>query len=82
MLQAVPNKLPLATIGEYLRDPAAYDPVAAFERALARYGREVVEALGRPEPNVRPPRDIAELVHVLAPGVEAARASALLREFV
>jgi hyaluronoglucosaminidase len=81
MLQAVANKLPLATVAEYLRDPAAYDPVAALERALARYGREVVESLGRPAPDVRPPDDVAGLVEALALGVDAATGAALLGAF-
>ena len=47
MLQAVPSKLPLATVADWARDPAAYDPLASFERALRAYGAEVVEALAR-----------------------------------
>jgi hyaluronoglucosaminidase len=49
MLQAVPSKLPLATVADFLRDPHGYKPVAAFERALHEYGDEVeaaVRALG------------------------------------
>ena len=45
MLQAVPSKLPLATIADYLRDPAGYDPARSFERALGEYGAEVTEAV-------------------------------------
>jgi hyaluronoglucosaminidase len=82
MLQAVPSKLPLATIAEYLRDPAAYEPVAAFERALARYGAEVVAALGDEEATVEPAADIASLVDRLALGVDAKTAKALLAPFV
>jgi hyaluronoglucosaminidase len=84
MLQAVPSKLPLATVGEYLRDPDAYDPVAAYERALARYGVEVVDALRRlaGEPaDVAPAADVAALVDALALGVDAATALALLEPF-
>jgi hyaluronoglucosaminidase len=84
MLQAVPSKLPLATVGEYLRDPDAYDPVAAYERALARYGAEVVDALRRlaGEPaDVAPAADVAALVDALALGVDAATALALLEPF-
>ena len=49
MLQAVPSKLPLATVADFLRDPRGYDPAAAFGRALREYGDEVeaaVRALG------------------------------------
>ena len=49
MLQAVPSKLPLATVADFLRDPQGYRPAAAFERALRDYGDEVeaaVRALG------------------------------------
>ncbi|MFL5955361.1 MAG: protein O-GlcNAcase [Gaiellaceae bacterium] len=45
MLQAVPSKLPLATVADFLRDPEAYDPEASFVRALRTYGDEVVAAL-------------------------------------
>ena len=45
MLQAVPSKLPLATIADFLRDPTCYDPVRSFERALSQYGAEVKEAV-------------------------------------
>lgn len=83
MVQAVPNKLPVATVAEYLRDPAGYDPVAAFERALGRYGAEVLEALCPATPaRVEAPADVAELVDALALGVDAATASALLRPHV
>jgi hyaluronoglucosaminidase len=86
MLQAVPSKLPLATVAEYLRDPESYDPDAAFERALARYGEEVVEALR----HLALPRlsgtsnvsDIGSLVDALTLGVDAATAVALLEPFV
>ncbi|MFL5928269.1 MAG: protein O-GlcNAcase [Gaiellaceae bacterium] len=45
MLQAVPSKLPLATVADYLRDPHGYDPDAAFARARDAYGAEVAAAL-------------------------------------
>jgi hypothetical protein len=45
MLQAVPSKLPLATIADFLRDPEGYDPEASFVRALEKYGDEVIAAL-------------------------------------
>jgi hyaluronoglucosaminidase len=84
MLQAVPSKLALATVGEYLRDPGAYEPVAAFERALARYGAEVVDALRGSEQvsDTGEVSDIAGLVDALALGVDAATAVALLEPFV
>jgi hyaluronoglucosaminidase len=83
MLQAVPGKLPLATVGEYLRDPVGYDPVGAFERALERYGAEVVDALRvlASPADVRPPRDVSALVEALALGVDAPTALALLEPF-
>jgi hyaluronoglucosaminidase len=82
MLQAVPSKLPLATVAEYLRDPAAYEPLAAFERALALYGAEVLAALGDDEATVEPAADVASLVDRLALGVDAKTAKALLAPFV
>ena len=84
MLPAVPNKLPLATVGEYLRDPAAYDPLSAFERSLAKHGAEVVDALRvlAPPADVRALRDVPSLVDALAPGVDAATALALLEPHV
>jgi hyaluronoglucosaminidase len=74
MLQAVPSKLPLATVADYLRDPAGYDPDASFERALREYGEEVIEAL-RALP-------AAGLAQSLAPGLSAAAALALLEPHV
>jgi hyaluronoglucosaminidase len=70
MLQAVPSKLALATVADYLRDPAGYDPDASFERALQAYGAEVLESL----------RNLPEesLARSLAPGLSAAAAVALL----
>jgi hyaluronoglucosaminidase len=85
MVQAVPSKLALATIADWARDPAAYDPFASYERALARYGAEVVEALRKlaPEPAaVRPPADVPGLVDALGLGVDAATGLALLEPFV
>ena len=82
MLQAVANKLPIATVAEYLRDPSAYDPVAAFERALATYGGEVVEALRGGEVADARVSDTSSLVEALALGVDAATAVALLESFV
>ena len=84
LLQAVPSKLPLATAADYVHDPAAYAPLPAFERALKRYGAEVVAALrelaGEPA-RVERPRDLEGLVAALAPGVDAATALALLEPF-
>jgi hyaluronoglucosaminidase len=82
MLQAVPNKLPLATVAAYLRDPAGYDPVGAFERALTRYGAEVIEALGPPLVPGAKVSDTSALVEALALGVDSATAASLLRPFV
>jgi len=45
MVQAIPSKLPLATVADFLRDPAGYDPDVSFERALRTYGDEVLEFL-------------------------------------
>ncbi|MDQ4030315.1 MAG: protein O-GlcNAcase [Actinomycetota bacterium] len=90
MLQAVPSKLALATVAEWAREPAAYDPVASYERALREHGTEVVEALRRLGPSgtwpgsdpghVRPD-DVAALIEALAPGVDAATGLALLEPF-
>jgi hyaluronoglucosaminidase len=85
MVQAAPSKLALATVADWARDPAAYDPVASFERALAEHGVEVVEALralaGEPA-SVSAPADASALVDALAPGVDAATGVALLEPFV
>jgi hyaluronoglucosaminidase len=75
MVQAVPSKLPLATVADFLRDPEGYDPHASFARALERYGAEVVAALGAEPAAVAPPGD---LVAALALGVDAATAAAWL----
>ena len=61
MVQAIPSKLPLATIADWLRDPRGYDPDASFERALRDYGDEVEEALRRLGPDVDTARALAEL---------------------
>jgi hyaluronoglucosaminidase len=85
MEQAVPSKLAVATVADYLRDPHGYDPVRSFERALGRYGTEVVDALARlaPEPAlVAAPADVAALADALRFGVDAATALALLQGFV
>jgi hyaluronoglucosaminidase len=85
MLQAVPSKLPLATVADWARDPASYDPIASYERALREYGAEVVESLRRlsPEPaDVAAPANVPALVDALALGVDAATATALLAPFV
>ena len=82
MLQAVPSKLALATVADWARDPASYDPVESFERTLREHGAEVVEVLGAPAPGVRVPADVATLVDALAPGVDAGTGAALLEPFV
>ena len=86
MVQAVPSKLALATIGEWARDPHAYDPLAAFERALRTYGAEVRDALGT-VPGTVPvdrsePTSSAQLMAALGLGVDAPTARALLEPFV
>ena len=88
MLQAVPSKLALATVAEWARDTHAYDPLAAYERALAAHGAEVVEALralarGASVGTTQSPApaDVAGLVGALAPGVDAAAGLALLAPF-
>jgi hyaluronoglucosaminidase len=75
MVQAVPSKLALATVADFLRDPHGYDPYASFERARARYGAEVVAALGVEPAEIDRPDD---LVQALRFGVDAATAVALL----
>jgi hyaluronoglucosaminidase len=81
MLQAVPSKLALATVADWTRDPAAYDPTASYERALRAHGGEVLEALGKPAA-VPPPNDLDALVEALALGVDAATGAAFLEPFV
>ena len=61
MVQAVPSKLPLATIADWLRDPHGYDADASFERALRDYGDEVEESVRRLGPDVDTARALAEL---------------------
>lgn len=84
MLQAVPSKLPLATVSDFAGDPAGYRAEESYERALSEYCAEVVEALRvlvpTPAP-VQPPPNVATLVEALAPGVDAATALALLGPF-
>lgn len=82
MLQATASKLAVATIADWARDPDAYDPLASFERALRVYGAEVLDALGDPKAGVAASGDLAELADVLAAGVDAATAAALLGPFV
>lgn len=62
MVQAVPSKLALATIADWLRDPHGYDPDASFERALREYGDEVEEAVRRLGPEVDVAGALAQLV--------------------
>jgi hypothetical protein len=75
MVQAVPSKLALATVADFLRDPRGYDPSTSFERARARYAAEIVAALGVEPADIQPPDD---LVGALRFGVDAATAAALL----
>jgi hyaluronoglucosaminidase len=86
MLQAVPSKLPLATVADFLRDPRGYDPLWSFQRALHTYGEEVLDALRRLAPggaaDVAVPNDAAGLAEALAQGVDAATGVALLEAFV
>jgi hyaluronoglucosaminidase len=85
MLQAVPSKLALATVGDWTRDPHGYDPIASYERALRTYGAEVLEALRRLAPpgtvEARP-ESVRALVDALELGVSAATAQVLLEPFV
>lgn len=75
MVQAIPSKLALATVADFLRDPHGYDHATSFERAKAAYGPEVVAALGVEPAEIDPPDD---LFATLALGVDAATAVALL----
>jgi hyaluronoglucosaminidase len=61
MVQAVPSKLALATVADWLRDPQGYDPDASFERALRDYGDEVEEAVRRLGPEVDVAGALAQL---------------------
>lgn len=85
MVQAVPSKLALATVADWAHDPAAYEPLGSFERALRAHGPEVVQALRRLDPSrvsVTRASDLSELVDALAFGVDAATGAALLEPFV
>jgi hyaluronoglucosaminidase len=85
MVQAVPSKLALATVGDWATDPAAYEPIASYERALRAHGAEVVaalRALGNGRVDVQKPTDVPGLVDALALGVDAATGAALLDPFV
>jgi hyaluronoglucosaminidase len=85
MIQAVPSKLAFATVADWVREPAAYDPAASFERALREHGAEVVEALRRLAPSpadVSSPAELDALIDALVPGVDAATALALLEPHV
>ena len=82
MLQAIPSKLALATVADWARDAGSYDPVSSYERALAAYGREVLEALGPGSATVEPPLDLPALVDALLLGVDAATGATLLESFV
>ncbi|MCP9486170.1 MAG: protein O-GlcNAcase [Gaiellaceae bacterium MAG52_C11] len=85
MVQAIPSKLALATIADWTREPAGYDPIASYERALREYGAEVVEAIrdlaAKPAP-IEPPGDVRGLVAALELGVHSPTALALLEPFV
>jgi hyaluronoglucosaminidase len=86
MVQAVPSKLALATVADWARGPAAYDPVASFERALGEVGAEVLAALrplaGGTVADVEAPASVEALVAALEQGVDAATGLALLQPFV
>jgi hyaluronoglucosaminidase len=75
MQEAIPSKLPLATVADFLRDPYGYEPGASFARAHAKYGAEVIAALGVEAAEVEQPDD---LLAALASGVDAPTAAALL----
>jgi hyaluronoglucosaminidase len=84
MVQAIPSKLALATVADWTRDPASYDPIASYERALREYGAEVVEALRKLDApgEVERPNDVRGLIEALELGVDATRGRALLEPFV
>ena len=82
MVQAVPSKLPLATMADWAGDPAAYDPIRSYERALGDYGRETLDALGSERAAVATPASTEELIAALELGVDAATGAALLESFV
>jgi hypothetical protein len=85
MVEAVPSKLALATVADWTRDPAGYDPIASYERALREHGAEVLDSLRRLAPpaaaNGRP-GDVRGLVEALELGVDAPTAQVLLEPFV
>jgi hyaluronoglucosaminidase len=85
MLHAVPSKLALATVADWARDPASYDALESYERALREHGTEVVEALRKLAPgraDVTPPDDVPALIDALALGVDASTAVTVLEPFV
>jgi hyaluronoglucosaminidase len=86
MVEAIPSKLALATVADWLGDPRAYDPLVSFERSLRVHGTEVLEELRRRAPKPTPvearPADVGALVEVLRFGVDAATARTLLEPFV
>jgi len=85
MVQAVPSKLALATVADWAREPAAYEPAASYERALRAHAAEVVEslrAIAHGRVDIARPTDVPALVDVLALGVDAATGAALLEPFV
>ena len=61
MLQAVPSKLPLATVADFLRDPRGYDPAASFARAVGEYGEEVTAAVRALGHRIDPEDALAQL---------------------
>ncbi|MGI9111074.1 MAG: protein O-GlcNAcase [Gaiellaceae bacterium] len=82
MVQAAPSKLALATMADWARDPAGYDAIRCYERALGDYGREALDALGPDRAEVAAPGSIEQLVAALELGVDAATGAALLEPFV
>jgi hyaluronoglucosaminidase len=82
MVQCVPSKLALATVADWARDPAGYDMLASYERALREHGAEVLDALGEPADDVTPLGDLESLCEILKLGVTAPVGAALLRPFV
>jgi hyaluronoglucosaminidase len=85
MVQAVPSKLALATVADWARDPAGYEPASSFERALRAHGAEVVEALRLLSParvEADAAADVPALIDALAFGVDASTGAALLEPFV
>ncbi len=85
MVQAVPSKLALATVADWARDPATYDPVSSFESALRAHGAEVIGALRVLDPKrveVAPCNGVPALIDALAFGADAATGAALLEPFV